>query len=607
MKLFSKVLCILSVLVLCVPFFCLSVSADESSEDEILPSYYGIDTFKANADGSGFKMKAEDIDANGLPTFFEQNAINISSLENQSNLPSPYYNIDGNTYNLLDNYVLFTQALKQAVIYNNLKMNTTDEYYYITFFLGCINAENTMLYKRCYVYLSTKPFSFSSNGSGEFVINGDLQYYGSAKVVEYHSSDRDYIGGRDFSGNKSQYLKYDSSLNPITGESLTEYPYQIVSKCYTNFNIDTSMFDSDENLVKGLGELKKESFDSAVSVTTEPKFTTDMIRTSDYFEFSVTNNYNVPVQWVAYIIDESYDYSEYQYGEKADYSSGVYDYKVKDYMAHFEFELGGCKWLYLSDEYFYTFKSERDDFLWGVTQTYNYSLSKNHGSSYWHFLKKGETFSDRIYWENVGITADKEYSIRFRAIPVPETFECASLLFDKEWILNDPISYVEWHTNESNIADTYKLDYEWYTFDVEFILSDTLKNMYLDSDNVKFIYNSKFSIDDVPAYSSVTPNDSKSNTSSGFLNDKNTVFDANYKLNVETGEEEFIDLSVSNNNSFDVGDVSAEDVSEYLDFSEGFFSLLGTVFSYLPPFIWALIAFGLTAFIVIAIAKWIIT
>ena len=284
MKLFSKVLCILSVLVLCVPFFCLSVSAAESSDNVILPPYYGIETFAPNEDGSGFKMKAEDIDSNGLPLFYQKNYIDTDVTEGEKKslygeeisgktfLKPPYYVSGTNAINARDEYVMFTKSLYNAVKKNNMVMNTTDEYYYFTFFYeysyvdpatqGSGDYTCTDFRRRyCVTYLSTTPISFKTSSNG-FILNGSEDYVGETNFEIFKGTYDDEPLNWTYSAMNNNYsslskIYFDSNL--IFNKSLdtSTFSYEYISKCYTNCNIDTSMFDSDENLVKGLSSLNK--------------------------------------------------------------------------------------------------------------------------------------------------------------------------------------------------------------------------------------------------------------------------------------------------------------------------------------------------------------
>lgn len=382
-----------------------------------------------------------------------------------------------------------------------------------------------------------------------------------------------------------------------------------LQEIYSNCDIEINGFNFHNELIKDLKD--------QIDVKLTPDFGPEM--TNDSFTFSITNNSDTPVQYVMYIIDvDSGGFYEYEYvGEdelnlhhlppEYKYTDDVYDYRISDCMANFEFELDQCKWLYLSDEYYYLFESEVDEIA-GFNQDYNLSLSKQYGSSYWHYLGIGKTYTDKIYMQNIPLAQNKNYYFRIRAIPLDPSFECSSILFDPDWMTGDSKTlYYEWHRNSTDIVSkALQLDNHWWTISCDFHLSDALRNVYLDSKNVDFLYNQKFSFIKLPAYTNKIPEDSNSNSSSGFTNDKNNVYDPLYKNNIETGEEIFLKgANASNLESFDISidSISVENVKEYISFPKQFINLIKDFFTSFPQ-LWALIIFGLSAIIVIAIVRY---
>lgn len=629
MKLFSKVLCILSVLVLCVPFFCLSVSADSSSSgsfgnvDMILPPYYGIETFEPNEDGSGFKIAAEDLSSDGQPLYLEKNRID--------------------RVDQMDPYFLFTYCIDVQYRKNLISFNTNAEYYYFTYFFDKVknkdNGDSTTT-RACYTYISTTPFHFEVYDSNSYYLEGDnSQCTGAAFSIKIIDGVTEYVYPSDI---VDGLHRFDKNMVSNKASESVEGSYH----CYTNCNIDTSMFDSDENLVKGISSLNKtpeSGFEEDIDVKLTPEFGYDMDRVfdtttgrNDYFKLEVTNNSDTPIQFCASIVDgtfkDSYENnsgssSSGSFGDTTDSDSTNDSGTINPNSDHNGYNLiETSHWNYITQTSYYYPNYKLDDGL--LFDDIIISSEYRMGNYYFVYLKPGEHFEDCIYWENVNIVANHEYTFVVQAFP--SSLDYATDIFyytlDNKKIypyITNTVTALDF-AGVSFLEDFFGFDYDEYEFGPDDIFSYAIsstvdisvnKAFYkyaLSLDDVRTCFCQPFSVKTIPEFTTeVSGGNSK--ITSGWSDTQAQANNPYYRNDNATGNiipvDNYSEFKGNSLNGFDydINNASVDDVMGYLDYSKNFFSLIGATLNTFPTFIWGLIAFGLSAFVVIAIVKWIIT
>ncbi|MBQ7047049.1 MAG: hypothetical protein IJN85_04855, partial [Oscillospiraceae bacterium] len=134
----------------------------------------------------------------------------------------------------------------------------------------------------------------------------------------------------------------------------------------------------------------------------------------------------------------------------------------------------------------------------------------------------------------------------------------------------------------------------------------------LSLDDVRTCFCQPFSVKTIPEFTTeVSGGNSK--ITSGWSDTQAQAKNPYYRNDNATGNiipvDNYSEFKGNSLNGFDydINNASVDDVMGYLDYSKNFFSLIGATLNTFPTFIWGLIAFGLSAFVVIAIVKWIIT
>lgn len=646
-KTINKIMCLVAVLVLCLPMLNLCpVSAEELEEESfLLPSYYGIEYFKPHEDGSGFKLLAEDINSSsycsGLRNknyvTYETGALTEEEyhssycLENNSSYYSLYpyiaysYTEGYHLLNVADKYSLFVLSLYQHSIYGNDKIaySAEEDYYYLTYYYSFQGFSEKQPGYGCCTFLSTEPITFTKNGSS-IKINTSQSY---CMFTNYYKDKENQLWTwQSDPSYKVSNVTFDENLLPSISSMFSNMQ---IESAYTNCTtMDLSMFSNTDILNYGMSDLKQDTTTLAeqIDVKLTPEFGLDMDRTfdpltgqNDYFKFEVTNNSETSIQFCLSIKDRAIDVEKGYEGQVIeDVFQGIGDWE-------------GAYWNYITDTYYYAdsvdqIKSVYDDvedFMNNMAvlvpdvnffpDDYIRYAELQKGNFYWVLLNPGETYEDYIYWSNVNIEESKSYS--FICDVVPTSLEYPTDIFyyvDEETdvfaeatdgtILEDIMS-----TGTKYYAPNSDLPTSSYHFDIE----NTTDKYAVKANDCYRICNYVFSVYSVPTFSSTVVGGNSAITS-GWNDTISQADNPYYRYNTSTDSM----IPVSDYSAFmpghalggvtdiDFDNIGINDVKNYIKYSQGYFELLRSVFQVFPA-VWVLIVFGLGAIIVIAIIKFI--
>lgn len=573
MKVINKILCFLSVLLFSVPFFCFNVSADDSVfDDSLLSSLPDFDT----TDFSEYDL---DYCEQALKSILTP----ATSDEIKEYRKDPFYLPVKVTIN--DNsYLGVTKRCEQSVflisLINSLKKGsivTTSPVYYFLHSFSYVDSDftsnNDPIYTYNYIFSNT-PFSFVTNSDSYASIKmGQSCFY--HERINYPATFFSNIGSSTTNG--STYFCYSTDSFQFAGQT-----YAVLSSSYSNsyehisafcnFDIEGSeLFSCDLPFSNGFSSVKPKTLSDEVDVKLTPEFGLDMDRIdpltnqSDYFKFEVTNNSDSAIQWCA----------------------GIYDPELVT--ADTMDILNLSSWAYVSRTTYYDFSVKEDKGIFRTTYTYSGALKT--GSFDYHYLQPGETFSDLIFWENINIKPNVIYHFFVNAVKTDLNYSSLNI--------DPPV------TEESSDMHSVTVIEDSY---FNTILEGASSFRKLDSN----IYNIEFSCLSMPSFTTtVRGGNSVLNTSGNdrYLLRKNyeTVSDINgldTKIN-----KDFTDPSILANTfnrsdvSVDIDSFSVDDVKSYITSCQSFFILIKEALLSFPAFIWALICFGLTGLIVIAVVK----
>lgn len=563
MKVINKLVCFLLVLVLCVPLLCFNVSAISYNTDDISDYFWNL----------GDKGYSDYIKSNSFlsnyPYVFCDDYIHASSFDDYSNINRRFFDFS-------DIKQRFYTFLTRYTYYNSIKGfngNINDDFYY-AFYSGQASYNSTL--SDCGVLvLSFSPFSLVSDGSSSYFQSdtGDSIYLGYGYYTS--SSDAIVINFNDCGSNTSSsngnnkriYYNsdYSSTLNPyftISGSSVI-YTFDSFYSNIHNLSLPDSYTYSD---IPGTSALKDN-----IEVKLTPAFGLDMDRIdsltnqSDYFKFEISNNSDSAIQWCA----------------------GIYDPELVT--ADTMDILNLSSWAYVSRTTYYDFSVKEDKGIFRTTYTYSGALKT--GSFDYHYLQPGETFSDLIFWENINIKPNVIYHFFVNAVKTDLKY--ASLNIDP------PV------TEESSDMHSVTVIEDTY---FNTILEGASSFRKLDCN----IFNIDFSCLSMPAFTTtVRGGNSVLNTSGNdrykLYNNFETVSDINgldTKINKNYTDPAILANTFNRSDvSVDIDSFSVDDVKSYITSCQSFFILIKEALLSFPAFIWALICFGLTGLIVIAVVK----
>lgn len=580
MKVINKVVCFLSVFVLCVPFFFFNVSADTNSGS--LDGDFDNSLLSSLPDFDSTDFSEYDLD------FCEQALKSIlipaTSDEIKDYRKDPFYLPVSVTINGTS-YLGVTKRCEQTVflyaLINALKQGsivTTSPVYY---FLHSFTYESSdyLYYADNYIFSNT-PFHFSSyDSTHNYIIYGKSCFKNNA--VFYPMLANVGVGYSTSNSGKSFIYSTDSfkycGLNSIDS-SITNYHHKSL---FCNFDIEGSeLFTCDLPFSNGFSSVKPKTLSDEVDVKLTPAFGFDMDRVfdqntgqNDYFKFEITNNSDQSIQWCSYIVASDYEDDENGINDSEDIRYLVPSYEY-------------CKWLYITDEIYYSSSVKTVEKYLGLKTETTLIANKKTGAFYFHLLEPGDSYSDYIYWENVNIQPIKSYDIRFNCLPV-DSLAFPSDMFSSRYFVD-------------TLGSVLGSDFEKEDGFDDYVIDDTL---YTE------VFRCSFSVLDMPDFTlSVKGGNSIAN---GGFSDAETL-----KNNFETSTDLSDGRIHANSNhienplllngsdvNVDFDNVTIDNVKSYISYSQDFFSLIKSVLTAFPAFVWVLICFGLTGLIVIAIVK----
>lgn len=602
MKVINKLVCFLFVFILCVPFFCFNVSAEDSTSYDYSYLYgtdfsgkyssFFISQLKEVSNGPFLDGSSETgkpnlrksdywkEDTNGLKTNY------IGWVEPNT---SDYYVMDNN----INNVLLLAFAQSQ---WGYWKDNSKPIYYYCYSYV--YKESDIQIYKNYEFYFSNSPLTFRSctNSYCDYVKLNSIDschvsvytfldeldgvsypnaYAGSGLAINSTA----VCGTQITSGNEICFKSGDYGQVMIEEQyvnSSRESQFKCNLNCYSfissfsNHDIDSSCFSS--GTVDNVSDIASDkTLSDQIDVKLTPHFCLDMDRfdplsnQTDYFKFEITNNSDSAIQWCA----------------------GIYDPELVTVDTMDILSLSS--WAYVCRSTYYDFSVKEDKGIFRTTYTYSGTLKT--GSFDSHYLEPGETFSDLIFWENINIKPNVIYHFFVNAVKTDLNY--ATLNIDP------PV------TEES--SDIHSVT----------VIEDTYYNTILEGASdfkelVCNIYNIEFSCLSMPAFTTtVRGGNSVLNTSGNdryqLYNNYETVSDINgldTKINKNYTDPAILANTFNRSDvSVDIDSFSVDDVKSYITSCQSFFILIKEALLSFPAFIWALICFGLTGLIVIAVVK----
>lgn len=610
MKLINKIFCLFFVLAICLPVMCFPVSAAKKTVE--YPSYYGMEYFNINEDGSGFKISESDILDGKLTPLRNKNYIATSLTEDELNSSSyrkkdskdvyhdrvPYYAFKSeDSYNVANIQDKYFQFLNTLVYYSSTSMlgsdvvtfSSQENYYYLTYFYTY--KTNGNLFKYCLTFLSNEPFSFTKKSDGTFKLSNSFSKSTvfSAKEADYD----DYTASEYLSNAYSnssiyfdEYLVSSPLLITAKKDTTIDFEYEIYTNCV---NMDLSMF-TDTKLNYGLADVKPadaEDFKTKIDVKLTPEFTLDMDRVfdkntgqNDYFKLEVTNNSDTNIQFCASITEKkSEDFLKPIGGNIID---NIFKIDYEDWEDAY--------WNYIGDTQYYADCYKKTDKYLGIKHEYTRYAELRKGNFYWILLKPGEKFEDFIYWENVKIKADEEYSFIVDCLPTELDYPT-----DVFYSMSLNTKIFPFPEELESVRNDYYRD-------------DTLEKYALNFEECVRACNYVFSVESIPRFTT-TVRGGNSKITSGWKDTVSQSTNPYYREDTRTGDI----IPVGNYQEFngnlpdvdiDIDNLSVDNIKDYVKYSQNFFTLIRLVFSFVPS-LWLLIVFGLTAIIVIAIVRYI--
>lgn len=555
MKVINKLFCFFSVLVLCLSFLCFNVSAQSASlvESDIVCNYSKLSSMESKYKSSPY-VRVADLynhkvnNGEDIPFHFFDTSDPLGCLNAFTNSFGAYYS----------GFTSFDVTF-------DIEKNS--DFYYVLYHGTSVQGSYGSGYGSVFI-ASSSPFHLVD---GKYVSDSGDNIY--ILFLNYQSCSNDVYNFDSY--NLSKYtFKYDSEHNTALkpyfsfqnhGTAYTTFVYTF-SSVYSNI-VDLSFPDGYEiSKVPGT-----ESLSEQIEVKLTPEFCLDMDRIdpltnqSDYFKLEITNNSDSAIQWC----------------------SGIYDPELVT--ADTMDILSLSSWAYVCRTTYYDFTAKEDKGIFRTTYTYSGTLKT--GSFDYHYLEPGETFSDVIFWENININPNVIYHFFVNAVKTDLKYATLNI--------NPPV------TEES--SDMHSVT----------IIEDTYYNTILEgaSDFKKLdcnIFNIEFSCLSMPAFTTTVRGGNSILNTSG--NDRYKLY-GNYETvsNIDGQDtkinKNYTDPSILANTfnrsdvNVDIDSFSVDDVKSYITSCQSFFILIKEALLSFPAFIWALICFGLTGLIVIAVVK----
>lgn len=642
MKVINKILCFISVLVLCVPVLCFNVSADDSTSYDYSYLYgtdfsgkyssFFISQLKEVSNGPFLNGSSETgkpnlcksdywkEDTNGLKTNY------IGWVEPNT---SDYYVMDNN----INNVLLLAFAQSQ---WGYWKDNSKPIYYYCYSYV--YKESDIQIHKNYDFYFSNSPLTFSTctNSYCDYVKLNSIDschvsvftYLDELDGVSYPNAyassglainNSAVCGSQVTTGNEICFKSGDYGQVMIEEQYVTssrEFQFKCNLDCYSfissfsNHDIDSSCFTS--GTVYNVSDIASDkTLSNQIEVKLTPSFSVDMDRVfdkntgqNDYFKFEVTNNSENPIQFSASIVPVGTELLEFTSLSDLNTSEAVNSGNLSDYiLGEQKFVNTKALWNYLTDCEYYIINANIDYEKAYFVKNTNFYVEERKGNFYWIFVPPNTTYSDYIYWENVKITPNTHYDFVFTGLELDSTFTHSSAVF-----ANAETLYALTDTDDESIGSIFKSNVSkpWTLFSN--VNTDSSVEQYkVDLNSMVELYRTEFSVKTIPSFSNEIKG-GNSAYSTGWNDTENQVDNPYYKKNLQTGEIEAVSNWSEYNGSVSDVDVNIDnvgvgDVKNLISYSQDFFTLIKSVMLSFPTWIWVLICFGLTGLIVIAIVK----
>lgn len=556
MNVIKKIFCFLSVLVLSVPVLCFNVSAFDISGRDLYPTTQYVEScdFSSN--------KVSTMIENILSRYTLTNTV-TDSMQTYPNYIC-YYNGKYFEYDISD-----LSQLVDAQLLSILSSLDSNVSFYSYSFVALYESSSRIdtFYSLSPIYITYDSGVYRSvSETGIAFKSSNIAKKSNGLLNEYLSSNSSY--------KDSCYFSYSSDCASYLTPSFFGGSNNFTADYLVCDYDDTSFFDFLVGAtLDGITTYHSNYDDLAYSVDVKltPVFQYDMNRfdpttnQSDYFKLEITNNSSSAIQWCAGI-----------------YGNGLPD--TGNYLDN-----SFTSWAYLCNSTYYDIECVEDKGLFRNTYTYSGVLRK--GASDIHYLGSGETFSDVIYWENVNIQANTEY--HFFVSAVVTSLKYATTNFDPVFT-EDTSDGVSKTILEDSYYDT--------------ILENATGFRKIES----VIYNVAFSCLTMPEFTTTVRGGNcllNSSANDRYQQKKNFESFSDFDGTNVSVNKNYTDPSVlaktfnRSDVNVDIDNISTADVNDYISYSQDFFNLLKSVFATFPAYIWALICFGLTGLIVIAIVK----
>lgn len=621
-KLFSRIVCIFSILVIMIPVFSLIVSANETTEPT--KSKFYNECYQPNE------------------SYFDNRTISVSPIATMGSSREQYYgdclkNTEqgaGKFY--FSNYDDMLKNGDSHIYYEFNNYSGYKGYYGYKFdFASCLNylythVESSLFYRSdfedfkgkflyVYYYKLNRSDDFSSDFSYKFYFsfshlhfnttNPDCIYLESetpigeaslfiecdgGKIIDrtfslkdydswtndtkstlyYKSTDTNY--GLPYSIHKGDLNKYNSlncHLLTAPNVSCTEFTFleDADNKKIIGINIENDEFSEYEYYLSDLVDLElKPDFKMNMdrSVKTSDSFDTTI---SDYWQFNVINNSDVNIQFQLFVVPANSDLVT-SFNPDELYAP-ITDSRPLN-TTGFIPKTDSSIWIFEKEEWIYS-KDVSSQETWQSTDGF-----KVHKPTVYHFVEAGGSYKQTLKWNQLSLNKNQPYEL------VLSVAECR---YDKATDIH------------ISVSDEY--------FENEYVIP---KEAYYLCKDIKFSVINPLPYDSTEKYGNVIPNTGKEGyekndywkinaiEKDGEVEVVNKNFSNTWQNNMHGGND---GLSDSPDVDFDLDNLNIDNVKSYVKSCSSFFKVLKTALTSFPAFIWVLICFGITALIVIGIVK----
>ena len=592
MKVINKILCFLSVFVLCVPLLCFTVFSEDIS-DNLYPSAESVQSI----DTSQFPIYYTDFTKRSKQFISGHDTVSSSD-----SLSFPYKKLTVNNVSYkfdLSNYYDIVNYFLSAYCSNSLLIDASNLYYY------CYISKVSDTQYLAIFYYSSSFIYFSYNGSffhgiSDSPIICSTFNISSAPDGTNTSCSTSYVSttpyttsslGWKFSPDCSSYLNATSFNSVWTSNHYTFSPDVFIvpfkSGNFPNFlenashdGINYVGFDSDN----GVSEYAPTLADS-IDVKITPEFTTGMDRSipdstfgisEDYWSLEVTNYNDFNIQFKCYVIPATgaVNYvSEWSHDESLkSYSSGISVLvNTDDFIPVVPDE---TVWMLEKDQWIYSKETEnQEDYFKDTPYLVNKPTSN-------FFLQAGGTFKQVIKWNQLNLNKNQPYQLLVTACQCP---------YDRASDIHISLA-----------SDDYSQSFKHIIEESYFIIYDN-----------KFSVSNPLYYDSTDKFGGVIANTGSSQVNTdywkmnaikkdGEIEIRNADYSNGWRLNPDGGSDSgTLKEGLFNN----LDDISISDVTKLVQDSSNYFSVIATVFKVFPVWIWVLLFAGISGLVVIGIFK----